>query len=48
MNQMYTWAKLKLIQCENGVWELGLCLSKYVQEALRNCNKYVEENFLKL
>ncbi len=44
---VYLGAKLKLMQLENGVWAWALSLSKYVQEAVRNCKKYVEENLLK-
>ncbi len=44
---IYLGAKLKLMQLENDVWAWGLSLSKYVQEAVQNCRKYVEENLLK-
>ncbi|KAL7463856.1 hypothetical protein ACHAXS_004207 [Conticribra weissflogii] len=44
---VYLGAKLKLMQLENGVWAWGLSLSKYVQEAVRNCKKYVGENLNK-
>ena len=44
---IYLGAKLKLMQLENGVWVWGLSLSKYVQEAVHNCKKYVEENLPK-
>ncbi|KAL7464783.1 hypothetical protein ACHAXS_005117 [Conticribra weissflogii] len=44
---MYLGAKLKLMQLENSVWAWGLSPSKYVQEAIRNCKKYVEENLPK-
>ncbi len=40
----YLGAKLKLMQFKNGVWAWGLSPSKYVQEALHNCTKYVGEN----
>ncbi len=43
---IYLGAKLKLMQLENGVWAWGLSPSKYVQEALRNCKKYIGENLL--
>ncbi len=35
------------MQLENGVWALGLSPSKYVQETVLNCKKYVEENLTK-
>ncbi len=35
------------MQLENGVWAWGLILSKYVQEAIYNCKKYVEESLPK-
>ena len=44
---VYLGAKLKLMQLENGVWAWGLSPSNYVQEAARNCKKYVEENLPK-
>ncbi len=44
---VYLGAKLKLMQLENGVWAWGLSPFKYVQEAVRICNKYVEENLPK-
>ncbi len=44
---IYSGAKLKLMQLENGVWAWSLSPSKYVQEAIRNCKKYVEENLPK-
>ncbi len=44
---VYLGAKLKLMQLENGVWAWGLSPSKYVQEAVRNCTKYIGENLPK-
>ena len=38
---------MKLMQLENGVWAWGLSPSKYVQEAVRNCKKYISENLPK-
>ncbi len=35
------------MQLENGVWAWGLSPSKYVQEAVCNCKKYVDENLPK-
>ncbi len=35
------------MQLENGVWAWGLSPSKYVQEAMRNCKKYIGENLPK-
>ncbi len=46
--EVYLGVKLKLMQFENGVWAWGLSPSKYVQEAICNSKKYVEENLLKL
>ncbi len=43
----YLGAKLKLMQLDNGVWAWGLSLSKYVQEAMHNCKKHVEESLPK-
>ncbi len=40
---VYSWAKLKLMQLENGVWAWGLSPSKNVQEAVHTWMKYVEE-----
>ncbi len=40
-------AKLKLMQLENGAWAWGLSWSKYVQETVQNCKKYVEEDLPK-
>ncbi len=45
---VYLGAKLKLMQLENGAWAWGMSTSKYVQEAVQNCKKYVEENLPKL
>ncbi len=44
---VYLGARLKLMQLENGVWAWGLRPSKYLQEAIRNFKKYVEENLPK-
>ncbi len=41
---VYLGAKLKLMQLENGLRGLSLSTSKYVQEAVCNCKKYVKEN----
>ncbi len=35
------------MQLENGEWAWGLSPSKYVQEAVQNCKKYVEETLPK-
>ncbi len=35
------------MQLENGVWAWGMSPSKYVQEAIQNCKKYVEQNLPK-
>ncbi len=44
---VYLGAKLKLMQLENGVWAWGLSPSKYVQESVCNCKKYIGENLPK-
>ncbi|KAL7452165.1 hypothetical protein ACHAXS_000270 [Conticribra weissflogii] len=44
---VYLGAKLKLMQLENGVSAWDFSLSKYVQEAVHNSKKYVEENLPK-
>ncbi len=44
---VYLGAKLKQMQLENGVYVWGLSRSKYVQVAIGNCKKYVEENLPK-
>ncbi len=44
---LYLGAKLKLMQLENGVWAWGLSPSKYVEEVVQSCKKYVEENLPK-
>ncbi len=43
----YLGAKLKLKKLVNGVWVWDLGLSKYVQEAVCNCENYVGENLPK-
>ncbi len=35
------------MQLENGAWRWGLSPSKYIQEAIQNCKKYLEENLTK-
>ncbi len=45
---VYFGAKLKLMQLENGVWAWDLSPSKYVQEAICNCKKYIGGNLLKV
>ncbi len=44
---VYSGAKLKLMQLENGVWAWGLSPSKYVQEAVRNWKMYIGGNLPK-
>ncbi len=41
---IYLGAKLKLMQLKNGVWACGISLSKYVQEAVKNCKYYVSKH----
>lgn len=40
---MYLGAKLRYHQAENGVWCWTLSPAKYVQEAVRNCEKHLSE-----
>ena len=42
---IYLGAKLKQVQLENGVWCWTLSPSKYVQEAVRNCENHLKENY---
>ena len=42
---IYLGAKLKKTQMPNGVWCWSLSPSKYIQEAVRNCEKHLKENF---
>ena len=41
---IYLGAKLKKLQMDNDVWCWSFSPSKYVQEAVRNCQKYLREN----
>ncbi len=41
---VYLGAQLKLMQLEDGVLAWDCSLSKYTQESIYNCKKYVEEN----
>ena len=41
---IYLGAKLNKVQMDNYVWCWSISPSKYVQEAVRNCQKYLEEN----
>ncbi len=38
---VYLRAKIKSMQLENGVWKFGLSPSKYMEDAVCNCKKYV-------
>ena len=42
---IYLDAKLKYTCAENGVWCWTLSPSKYVQEACKNCEKFLKNNF---
>ncbi len=44
---VYLGAKLKLMQLKNGVWAWGLSQSKYLQEVMHKCKKYVKEKLPK-
>ena len=37
---LYLGAKLRKVEMPNGVWCYGISPSKYVQEAVRNCELY--------
>ena len=41
---IYLGAKMKKVQMDNDVWCWSIIPSKYVQEAVRNCQKYLKEN----
>ena len=36
--------KLKKVQIDNNLWCWSIIPYKYVQEAVRNCKKYLKEN----
>ena len=42
---IYLGAKLKKLQMDNDVWCWSIIPSKYVQEAVHNCQKYLKEKF---
>ena len=42
---IYLGAKLRRVQLDNGVFAWGLSPSKYVQEAVRNVEEYLDKNF---
>ena len=42
---MYLGTKLRRHLCPNGVWSWTMSPSKYVQEAVNNCEKYLSDNF---
>ena len=42
---IYLVAKLKYTRAPNGVWFLTLSLSKYFQEAWKNCETFLKNNF---
>ena len=42
---IYLGAKLKYTRAANGVWCWTLILSKYVQEACKNCKEFLKNNF---
>ena len=41
---IYLGAKLKKVHMDNNAWCWSISPSKYVQEAVRNCQKYLKEN----
>ena len=41
---IYSGAKLKKLHMDNDVWCWSISPSKYVQEVVRNCQKYLKEN----
>ena len=42
---IYLGTKFKKVQMSNSVWCWSLSPSKYVQEAVRNCQKHLKENY---
>ena len=42
---IYLGAKLKLMQLENNIWCWGISPSKYVKEAVRNCEEHLKTHF---
>jgi hypothetical protein len=42
---IYLGAKLKMTQLENGIWAWGLSPSKYVAQAVKNCEKHLTAVF---
>jgi hypothetical protein len=42
---MYLGAKLKITQLNNGVWAWGMSPSKYIKEAVSNCEKHLQHNY---
>ena len=43
---IYLGSKLRKVQLDNGVWAWGLSPSKYIQEAVKNVEGYLEKNSL--
>ena len=42
---MYLGAKIRKIKMPSGVYAWGISPSKYVQEAVRNCEDYLKKNY---
>ncbi len=42
---MYLGTKLKLMQMSNGVWAWGMSPTKYIKEAVSNCEKHLKSNY---
>ncbi len=42
---MYLGAKLKLTQMSNGVYAWGMSPTKYIKEAISNCEKHLKTNY---
>ena len=43
--EMYPGAKLSKVKMSNGVWAWAISLSKYVQEAVNNCQQFLRNKF---
>jgi hypothetical protein len=43
---MYLGAKLKLMQMSNGVYVWGMSPTKYIKEAVSNCEKHLKTNYI--
>ena len=44
-SDLYLGAKIRKMKMPNGVYAWGISPSKYVQEAVRNCEDYLKKNY---